>query len=152
MGAFFVASSEQSPLRGQWWQWAPRVRDRSPNMPLLEALTLLRALQELELHHRLRPGQILPWFTDCDPARRAVKRGYSPKPDLNRIVTAIHAYDVVILPCWIPTDINLADPYSRRHDFVPPFTEIPLCLQGTPLWAYVTHPSYKGILPPRRRG
>ena len=59
-GAFFVASSEQAPLRGQWWQWAPRVRDRSPNMPLLEALTLLRALQELELHHRLRPGQIFP--------------------------------------------------------------------------------------------
>ena len=147
-GAYLMATSVTSPFQGQWWQWAPQAR--RDNMPVLEALALLRALQELQPH--LRPGQIVPWFTDCDPARRAVKKGYSASPPLNSIVTAIHAFDVLLIPSWIPTLLNPADPYSRRRDFVPPFTEIPLCLQATALWHYIIDPRYKGVPPPRKRG
>ena len=147
-GAYLVAASVTSPFQGQWWQWAPQAR--RDNMPMLEALALLRALQELQPY--LRTGQIVPWFTDCDPARRAVKKGYSASPPLNSIVTAIRAFDVLLMPSWIPTLLNPADPYSRRRDFVPPFTTIDICLQDTALWPYIIDPRYKGVPPPRKRG
>ena len=145
-GAYLWATPHRALLQGQWWQWA--LRARRHNMPVLEALSLLRALQELTSHSCLHPGQVLPWLTDCDPARRAVKRGYSPSPRLNRIVQAIRHFDVLLIPLWVPTDLNIADPFSRRQDFVPPLTEVPIVLQSTPLWAYVTNKNYKGVPPP----
>ena len=150
-GAYLWATPLRALLLGQWWQWA--LRARRHNMPVLEALSLLRSLQELSSHGCLPAGQVLPWLTDCDPARRAVKRGYSPSPRLNRIVQAIRQFDVLLIALWIPTDLNITDPFSRRFDFVPPLTEVPITLQCTPLWAYVTAKNYTGVPPPpARRG
>ena len=108
-------------------------------MPILEALSFLRALQSTG-----NDGRPLLWLTDCEPVRRAFLRGYSPSSKLNAIIQAITAFGRDITACWIPTSLNPTDVFSRRHDFVPPMTPLAVLLPDAMLWNHLVHPSYTG--------
>ena len=139
-------------VNGMWWQWTGRATGQW--MPILEALALLRALQELQSRNCL-PSDIV-WLTDCEPVRKAFLRQYSPSAKLNGILRSIRQFPVNIVPCWIPSELNSADPFSRRTDFAPLQSLDGIALPDPALHAFISSPAYTGEAPrtslKRKRG
>ena len=110
-GAYLRATSVlHTEYTATWWQWPLRARAHN-STPVLEALAILRALQDSP---DLQPPILI--LCDCLPVLQAWAKGYSPRPTLNRIIQVLIQMAPKSLRIHVKTDLQPADPYSRRHD------------------------------------
>ena len=79
---FGANESEDAYFIESWWQWPPKAVQRG--MPTKEALACLRSLGEALPNIPTQCNPVL-WLVDCDPVVKAIRKGFSPAPHLNRI-------------------------------------------------------------------
>ena len=111
------AERDDAVYMESWWPWPPRAAQRG--MPTKEALACLRSMEEALPNIPPQCDPVL-WLVDCDPVVKAIRKGFSPAPHLNRIVELLRACPRRILWIWVPTALQPADAPSRRKGFGPP--------------------------------